>query len=234
MSTTTIYYGAPPKGTQSVSESLRLRGINLLRSTPKKAVPVGIRLINSPNYDIYTENLATVLHAHHNNTPIPVDRNQPFQQLESKANLEFGTRMRVVWDFKDATPPPDQTALDGMRARYQVSELSIHGKPAFMADLNITQLVSLMKIPGINRQVPTVSNTMNIFAAQILVKLQRTARAFLQLHQYPLASGPNGEHAMYQSFFIQEWSNPTSVFLLIMTDWIRLLHKAASTPRSGR
>jgi len=204
MATTTIYYGAPPKSAQqTVSEALRLQGINLLRSEPAKVIPDGIRLIFSPQYDIYKSHLAAALEA--TTTPgegVAVgDQSEVYHALKSKTNLEGAERMRIVWDYIDTEPQPDQTALDAMKTRYQPSELTIQGKPAFMADLNVTQLGSLMQT-GARRTTPCISNTINIASALALVKIQRLFRAYLAMHQYPLSADSQHADALKNIFGI--------------------------------
>jgi hypothetical protein len=80
MSNGVIYYGAPvTSAQQTVSESLRRRGINLLKSTPRNATPDGVRLIVSPAYDTYIENLHVALESTTTSMAIPVNDGSRFK-----------------------------------------------------------------------------------------------------------------------------------------------------------
>jgi hypothetical protein len=201
MSNGVIYYGAPvTSAQQTVSESLRLRGINLLKSTPRNATPDGVRLIVSPAYDIYIENLHVALESTIIGMAIPVNDGSRFKMYTQKVNLEGFSNMRVVWDYADIQPAMDNVALDAMKGRYNAAEIEVHGKPAFMADININQLASLNKT-NIRKTTPLIGGTLNIASALALIKIQRLARGFLGLHQYPLSNDGTDEKAEWSKLF---------------------------------
>jgi hypothetical protein len=133
-----IYFGAPVTGSQNVAESLRIRNINLLKASVRTIQPTGIRYIVSPSYDIYTENLHVAMHAADQGEPLPLSTANRYIRSQNKINLEGFANMQVVWDYKDIMPVMDQTAMDAMKARFDPSEISIHGKPAFIATLTIS------------------------------------------------------------------------------------------------
>jgi len=100
----------------------------------------------------------------------------------------------------------DQTAMDAMKARFDPSEISVHGKPAFVSNLTIAQIVAL-KASSVNTTTPTVSGAINVASAFALIKIQRLARAFLTAHQYPLSSdGADTRTEMKKLFNIIAWN----------------------------
>jgi hypothetical protein len=214
MNNAVIYYGAPPKGAQqTVSESLRLKGIHLVKSTVRNIMPDGVCLVQSPSYQMYVENIQVAMASAISGTPKVVE-SDPFTTINSKRNLEGFNHMRVVFDINDIQPPMDPTALSDMKTRFSPAELSIHDKPAFQSDLNITQLNALKSL-DVSRITPTVSGTINIQAALILIRLQRLALAFLNTHQYALVSTGTAQASVYSNFFKMAGGQVSSKVLIL-------------------
>lgn len=201
-----IYYGAPVTGAQNVSESLRIRNINLLKASVRNIQPSGVRYIVSPSYDIYVENLHVAMQAAETRRALPLSTANRYIRATSKTNFEGFANMQVIWNYEGIEPVMDQTALDAMRARFDPSEISVHGKPAFIANLTISQLVAL-KASRVNPTTATVSGAINVSSAFALIKIQRLARSFLSTHQYPLSSdGSDTRAEMKKLFNIVSWN----------------------------
>jgi len=202
-----IYYGAPVTSVQqNVAESLRLRNINLLKTTVRSVEPSAVRYIVSPSYDIYVENLHIAMDSAFKGKAIEVGIHNRYKMFESKVNLSGFEKFHVVWDYQDIQPAMDQTALDAMRGRFDPAEISIHSKPAFIAELSINQL-SVLNKTQVRKTTPTVANTINIQSALALIKIQRLARAFLGTHQYSLSNdGTDPRAEMKKMFNIVKWN----------------------------
>jgi len=215
-----IYYGAPvSSSSQTVSEALRLRGINLLRSTVRDAAPDGFTLVSSPTYDIYKENLHIAMEVFRLGTPLPFNDDNRFIKFSHKTNLEGFNKLPIVWDYKGIEPAMDATAKDAMMNRFDPAEISIHDRPAYVATLNLQQLTALIKT-STNRTTPTIANTINISAALALTKIQRLANAFLNVHQYSLVSTGTTQEKVYKDLFnMTERPGKTSSSVCIKGDW---------------
>jgi hypothetical protein len=201
-----IYYGAPITGSQTVSEALRIRNINLLKSSVRSIEPSGVRYIVSPSYDIYVENLHIAMESAETGQPLPVSTTNRYIRSSNKTNLEGFSKTHVIWNYEGIQPAMDQTAMDAMKARFDPSEISVHGKPCFVAELTIPQLVAL-KASSVNTTTPTVSGAINVASAYAQIKLQRIARSFLLTHQYPLSSdGADTRAEMKKLFNIVAWN----------------------------
>lgn len=200
MSNAIIYYGAPiTSSQQTVSESLRLRGINLIKTSVRSIRPDGISFINSPSYDLYKENLHLAIWSAYKAEPIAMTIEHKYRAFPTKTNLEGFSRLNVVWSYEDAQPPPDAAAIDAMKAKYNPSDLKIHNKPCFLAEVSLSSLTELSDA-GANETIPTVTGAINLSAAYALIKLQRLALAFLKTHQYSLANG-NDQADVFQRLF---------------------------------
>lgn len=167
---------------------------------------MGIRYIVSPSYDLYVENIHLAMESADQGAPIAASTANRYIRFKSKTNLEGFNQMNVVWDYQNIEPAMDQTAIDAMKARFDPSELSIHGKPAYYASLNITQLVAL-KGSHVRETTPTISGAVNVSSAIGLIKIQRLARAFLTTHQYSLSNdGTDTRAEMKKLFSIVSWN----------------------------
>jgi hypothetical protein len=206
MSSAIIYYGAPPSGQQHISESLRIKGINLLKASVRKVRPDGIRYIVSPSYDIYVENIHIAMASAELNEPLALSAANRYIRFTNKTDIPGFDKMKVVWNYEGILPAMDQTGFDAMKARFDPSDLSIYGKPAFFAELTIAQLIALKKTQ-VNEICPTVSGSINVASAIALIKVQRLARAFLTAHQYALSSdGSDTRAEMKKMFNIVSWN----------------------------
>jgi hypothetical protein len=187
MSQAIIYYGAPTsKPTQTVSESLRLKGISLLRAVPSSVMPVGIRYVNSPNYDIYCANLGPAFATARKKVPINLSSDTRFQRDTGKDLLPEMRPSTIVWTYANSVPAPTEDTLNDVKSRYNAAETTIHGKPAFIAILNLTQVSTLLAGTKPCETTPTLAQSLNIAGYKIYIKLCRLAMTFLQVHQYPL------------------------------------------------
>jgi hypothetical protein len=207
MSSAIIYYGAPSSGQQPhISESLRIKGINLLKASVRKVRPDGIRYIVFPSYDIYVENIHVAMASAELNEPLALSAANRYIRFTNKTDIPGFDKMKIVWNYEGILPAMDQTGLGAMKTRFDPSDLSIYGKPAFFAELTIAQLIALKK-SQVNEICPTVSGTINVASAVALIKVQRLARAFLTTHQYALSSdGSDTRAEMKKLFNIVSWN----------------------------
>lgn len=198
MSTSIIYYGAPVKGTQVVSEELKARGINLLRSSPYVIGTVGIRLANAPSYDNYLENIASSLQSAETDTMVPViGSDRPFYPFTHKSTPVFTRDPAILWSYeKTPTSAPDQ--LDTIRDRFNASETTAHGKPAFMATLTSVQVRELVSSTSPSETTPASTTAINIQAYKVYLLLHRVFDAFMRMHQYPLVQ--HGQDSLSELF----------------------------------
>jgi hypothetical protein len=201
MSKAIIYYGVPPNNPrQHVSENLRLQGINLIKAEPSSIAPIGIRTLFNPSYDNYVDNIATAMYVAHSKVPRPLCSDSLFIMDRQKVNLAVMPAMQVIWDYQGVVPAMTETTLEGIRKRFDCTEINTRGIPAFLATINFTQLAGLIST-GANQTTPTTAGNLNIAAALAYVKLNRLACSFLRTHQYPLVPSKGKTASIFDTAF---------------------------------
>jgi len=178
-----LYCGAPTKGNQSVSEEVRSRGINLLRSTPTASYPEVISDVYHFQYLNYRNHFAAACKAAITDKYVYLNDASKFFYLPTTTLPTFHRLGNIIWNFDRGVA---SETLSSIRERYNAVETMAQGKPAFCATLTYTQLTSLCKEYKPNDKTPASTTTMNISGARGYKQLSQIADLFLRVHQYPL------------------------------------------------
>jgi hypothetical protein len=196
-----IYFGAQPSNTQTVSQELSSRGINLLRSTPSQGCPQVIREVSSASYTLYENFFPKALEAALQNKYMHFDTKGPsYCQMDlPKNNSAFQRTPPIVWNYpgKDKTPE----AISQIRDRYDAVETVSQGRPALMAILRPDQVATLLE-SNPSKTTPASLTAINISAYQGYLILHRLAHLYLCVNQYSLMSeGVDSESEFYQKAY---------------------------------
>jgi hypothetical protein len=190
MSSAVIYYGAPTKAGQVVSEEVRSRGINLLRSSPSESYPEVIRVFNTPQYVNYINNLGAAFEAAVRNVYIHPKDSTHYWVPSRTTTPPFMRTPTIVWNYTRQVAPD---SLSQIRDRFEASETVAQGKPALVSPLSLRQVQDLVKDTSPNDKTPSSTTTINIDSYRAYVKLNQLADLFLRVHQYPLLAAEDDE-----------------------------------------
>lgn len=178
-----IYYGAPVSGNQSVSEELRSRGINLLRSTPFQAFPLFTISKTTLQYQLYTQNLSSAFEAAIKNKYIIKQNNTRYYEPEAFFTPSVMRVPSIIWDYGKQI---DGGNLSAIKERFEALDTQAKGKPALQAFLTPTQVKSLIDDTNPMTKTPCTTTAINIEAYRIYIRLHKLADLFLRVHQYAL------------------------------------------------
>lgn len=184
-----IYYGAPARAGQRVSDEVAAKGISFLRSTPSAAYPLVTRNINTPQYSIYVGNFGAAARAAEENMFIAHTNFTVYYVPKKLYTPVYQRTPVVVWSY-DRTMTSD--ALAGIRERFNAAETVSNKKPAFMASLSPTQVAGLINDTTPSQTTASSTTNMNIRTYRAYLRLHKIADFFFRIHQYPLASTPAG------------------------------------------
>jgi hypothetical protein len=180
-----IYYGAPTKAGQTVSEEVKARKINLLRSTPTEAFPLVTRDINTIQYLNYCNNFPAAVQAAITNVFLNVGWTTHYYSINfHKTTPPFMRIPNIVWSYDRGIATE---GLSGIKERFNACETVAQGKPAFMATLSPAQVGALVKDTEPLLTTPASTTTINISSYQVYLRLHRLADLFFRIHQYPLS-----------------------------------------------
>jgi hypothetical protein len=189
-----IHYGAPLTGNQTVSEELRSRGINLLRSTPYQAFPLFTLSKTTMQYQLYTQNLATAFEAAIKNRFILASNVIRYYEPTTLFAPVFMRTPSVIWDYGKAIEGGN---LSSIKERFNASDSQAKGKPALQAFLTPKQVKDLIDDTNPMTKTPSTTTAINIEAYRMYVRLHKLADLFLRCHQYALFPANEGEQDNY-------------------------------------
>jgi hypothetical protein len=191
-----IYYGAPTKAGQTVSEEVKARKINLLRSNPTEAFPLVTRDISTIQYLNYCNNFPAAVKAAIDNIFLTVGWVTYYYPINfHKTTPPFMRIPNIVWNYDRSVATE---GLSGIKERFNACETVAQGKPAFMATLSPTQVGNLVKDTEPYTKTPASTTTINISTYQTYLRLHRLADLFFKIHQYPLSDDASvGQHRFF-------------------------------------
>jgi hypothetical protein len=192
-----IYYGAPTKAGQTVSEEVKSRNINLLRSSPTEAYPLVTRDVTTLQYLNYCNNFPGAVRSAMDNVFVNMGFKTHYYVPNHKTTPPFMRTPNIIWNYDRAM---ESGGLSGIKERFNACETVAQGKPAFMATLSPSQVGGLIKDTAPLLITPTSTTTLNISSYQSYLRLHRLADLFLRIHQYALTTdSTKGQSSFYEN-----------------------------------
>jgi len=179
-----IYYGAPARPGQHVSEEVKAKGISLLRSTPTEAYPLVIRTVNTPQYALYVANFGAAAEAAEKDMYVNYGSTTRYYTPTKLFTPVYQRVPSVIWSYERTMT---NETLNGIRDRFSAAETVSNKKPAFVAKLSPSQVAGLKGDTNPSEITPCSTTTLNIRAYRAFLRLHKIADFFFRIHQYPLA-----------------------------------------------
>jgi hypothetical protein len=186
-----IYYGAPVTGNQTVSEELRARGINLLRSTPYQAFPLFTLAKTTTQYQLYIQNLPSAFEAAISNTFVLTQNPLRYYEPTTLFAPPFMRTPSVIWDYGKVIEGGNLSAI---KERFGALDSQAKGKPALQAFLSPTQVKSLIDDTNPMTKTPCTTTAINIEAYRIYIRLYKLADLYCRVTQYALFPTETGDN----------------------------------------
>jgi len=199
MSSAAIYYGAPASRNQQVSEELKSRGINLLRSSPAEAFPDVDRHVNTLQYQNYFNNLGAAFDAAINDKYIYLKTQVHYFVPTTTFNPPYMRTPTIVWNYGRGVTPDN---LSSIRERFHAIETVAKGQPALMATLSPTQVRDLLHDTAPSQITAASTTTINIGAYRMYLRLHKLADLFFRVHQYPLSADGKTQSEYFRDAFL--------------------------------
>lgn len=201
MSNIVVYFGAQPSEGQTVSESLRAKGILLTKIETSKVVFHGGPTTVQPGFAVYKAYLPMFIRMAHGEKI--VDFTDPFGTIpfeDKQIPLPFPDLV-ISWKY-----PVD----DAVRA--QLRELGfrddvVKGRPALRYANPSVEIVKAALDRKANISAPTNEQAVNIFALRRCSTLRNIVSRFLDTHQYPAFIDEDHEsefNKAYGSVFLKD------------------------------
>lgn len=206
MTSAIYYFGALPSSTQTVSNEMRSKGINLLRSSPSSVFPMVSREFTTPQYDLYCTNFAAFIQAVFTKKPVKLEDKTIYYVPVHKTIPDVMSNPTIVWGYADQK---DSSFVEDIKARFNAVEILAKGKPVFSAELTLPQAQSIMKTnPTLTS--PTSTTTINLSTYTTYVYLWRLADLFLRVNQYPLVKYGEDKVSLARDFVqVTGWTEIT-------------------------
>jgi hypothetical protein len=180
MSSVTIYFGTQPSRGQIVADSVRAKGLELLKIKPEKVHYHGHPTTVQPGYAVYKSHLPMFMRQACGEDI--VDFRNPFGSIDVNAFSPLSIPLPALvisWSFPIADEVREQLASIGYR------DTVVKGRPAMIVEKPTKEHV----IAALERKAletsPTSENTVNIFALRRCSYVLGLISTFLRIHQYP-------------------------------------------------
>lgn len=181
MSTVNVYFGAQPSEGQIVSETVRARGIELLKIEPSKVIVTGGPTTIQPGYSVYKSHLPQFLEAAATSNPTRSTSSYP-----GIPDINPDTRLPINYpDLIVSWRVPVGEEVREQMKEYGFRDTVVRGKPAMIARRPTGELVEKALNHNVLTTSPTNENSVNIFSLRKCVLLKNIAEAFISVHQYP-------------------------------------------------
>jgi hypothetical protein len=179
-----VYLGTEPSSSNVVSETLKLKGINLLKASPSEMHLFGDRVYTNFGYEKYIANLPTAVASARQGHPVHYENMASFHPLrEAHQRAPFCRNPALVWSYSSPNETTDRVvaAVDGIPT-------TSGGKPAITGYLSSIQARQVID-SGASKDTPFSMNNVNLSGYAVYLKLHAIYHALARLHQYPLVVG---------------------------------------------
>lgn len=202
-----IYYGVPVGSAQTVSEEVRSKGLNLLRSTPAMAQPIVTRKFTTVSYLSYVGQLGAAIKAAELNQWIRPEKTTYYYLSQRHTVPPFMRAPVVVWNYSSSKTPEE---ISRVRERFDALESVAKGKPALTAVLSVDRVKTLVEETDPNDITPSSTTSINISTYRAYIILHKLIDLVLRVHQYPLTDfGGNLYNYYLDSMQVEEKHMPT-------------------------
>jgi hypothetical protein len=204
-----IYFGAPNSDNATVSESLRRRGLNLLRSVPSSCGVEGHRDFPQQGFDVYSQNLPAFIQAAITKEPVNLLSMGFDVSIPTEKMLPFAwPEVILAWKI-----PVAQEVIDGIKERFSYTEKTIVAAngpcigvtPKTADDLRFIK--SLKSNPITQASVETV----NPQCIMSVVQINKIATMFGITHHYPMVFDDDHARSLLDVYELEEDTRSTGV-----------------------
>lgn len=180
-----VLFGSAPTASQKVNADLALKGINLCKESPSELRPLCSRIYDHPNYISYVDHFPLYINAALNG-PQEAKTLSPFFPVSMSTLPKFLSKPKIIFSFGEQK---SADVLDQVKSRYNATETTARGKPAFTAVLSRDQVRSLVQDYSPVLSTEFSVSTLNLDAYMAYNRLWAVIRCILKVHQYPLVAG---------------------------------------------
>jgi len=187
MTSAIVYFGVPPRAGQTINSDLSAMGIDLLRAQLSSLDLCPLPTYVQPHYALYVDFLPLFLFSRQHNITLDTGHS-PYVGLSHTTLPSFFRMPPVVWNY-NATQSPDR--IDEIKNKYGAIEVTIRGKNAFQASLNLGQVREIASDNAITTTA-SLNTNVNLSTLRSFLAINRIADLFLRVHQYPAYQDNSG------------------------------------------
>lgn len=180
-----IYLGVPPSSGQLVSESIRQRGLSLLREAPCNLSLTASRDVTTVGYERYLGNLGAALLSAIEKKPVTITQEIAYYAFSGTDLPPFYRGPQVYWRFSEKK---SGDFLERMKERFNARETVADGKVAFFSTPTRAQARALVGEYSAMQVLPRSSLYLDLNSFRVSLKLYSLFWAIARLQQYPLCS----------------------------------------------
>jgi len=180
-----IYLGVSPPSGQIVSETIRQRGLNLLREAPCNLSVTSSRDVTTVAYERYLANVGAALQSAIEGKTISISFDTVFYAFNKTELPPFYRNPAVYWTYSEKK---SADFTDKVKERFNARETICDGKVAYFANLTRDQARNLCLEQLPNQTLKRSSLYLDLASFRVVLKLYALFWAVAKLQQYPLCS----------------------------------------------